>query len=136
MTRVTQNNIQTLNKNQVFVFGSNNEGKHYGGAAKLAFEKFGAIMGKAHGIQGNCYAINSMSGMLFIKIGVKDFIEYAKLTPEKTFLVTEIGCGIAGYEPEDIAPLFKECLDVENVFLPQRFIDVIQKNLGTFKDFN
>lgn len=127
MNRVTPSNIQTLDSNQVFVFGSNAEGKHYGGAARLAHDKFGAIMGQSYGIQGQSFGINSMSGAILLKNDVSCFKKYALSESKKVFLVTEIGCGIAGYEPEDVAHLFKECLDMENVFLPQRFIDVIKK---------
>ena len=127
MLRVTPNNIQILDPRQVFVFGSNADGKHYGGAARLANEKFGAIMGQSFGLQGQSFGINSMSGLNGLKWQIVMFIEFAKMTPEKTFLVTEIGCGIAGFEPKDVAPFFKNCLDMENVFLPQRFIDELTK---------
>ena len=114
-SRITPDMITRLAPNEVFVFGSNEQGLHYGGAAKAAAENFGAIMGQGNGLQGKSYAIPSMSG-----IGV-----FAKANPEKRFLVTEIGCGIAGYSIGEVAPLFECCRDVENVTLPASFWDII-----------
>lgn len=123
--RITPKNIQTLRDNEVFVFGSNADGLHYGGAARLAHDKFGAVMGQGNGIQGKSYAINSMSGLEALKSATESFIEYARLSPEKVFLVTEIGCGIAGYKPEQIAPLFKEAIEIDNIHLPESFWRVL-----------
>ena len=100
-------------------------GYHDGGAAKVALEKFGAIRGQGHGLQGMSYAIDSMSGMEALKKDVDEFIEFAKNHSEKTFFVTLIGCGIAGYSPEEMAPLFERCYDLENVCLPSEFWDII-----------
>ncbi|MCE3278066.1 MAG: hypothetical protein K0S44_257 [Bacteroidetes bacterium] len=125
MKRISPNNIQELEPNQVFVFGSNKEGKHYGGAARLAAEKFGAIMGNGHGLQGQSYAIDTMSGLSVIKDEVQAFISFAKVNPFQDFLMTEIGCGIAGYTPQDIAPLFQSALSVENIFLPESFLKIL-----------
>ena len=112
-TRVTPARILKLGTNEVFVFGSNALGRHYGGAAKIAVEKFGAIMGQGHGMQGKSYAINSMSGIPDMMEDIKCFCEFAKAHPEKHFLVTPIGCGIAGYRPEEIAPLVAELISME-----------------------
>lgn len=128
MLRITPNNIQTLDDDQVFVFGSNAEGKHYGGAARLANEKFGAIMGQSFGLQGKSFGINSMSGWVDLGLDILKFNLFALDNKHLDFLVTEIGCGIAGYEPKDVAPFFKNCLDMENVYLPQRFIDELTKS--------
>jgi hypothetical protein len=107
------------------VFGSNERGLHYGGAAKAAYEKFGAIMGQGNGLQGKSYAIPSMSGIGVLGEYVKEFCEFAKAHPEKRFLVTEIGCGIAGYSIGEVAPLFECCIEVENITLPASFWDII-----------
>lgn len=123
--RVTPERISHLESNEVFVFGSNARGLHYGGAARAALERFGAIMGQGHGLQGKSYAINSMSGFSEMEKDVKEFYEFAKANPQMHFLVTPIGCGIAGYSPIAVAPLFKECKDLENVSLPQSFWEVI-----------
>lgn len=124
-TRVTPHLISRLAAGEIFVFGSNAMGHHDGGAAKTALEKFGAIRGQGHGLQGMSYAIDSMSGMEALKKDVDDFIEFAKNHPDKTFFVTLIGCGIAGYSPEEMAPLFERCYDLENVCLPSEFWDII-----------
>ncbi len=123
--RISPSDITKLKKNQIFVFGSNADGKHAGGAAKLAAEKFNAKQGVARGRTGDCYAIDTMSGLAVIKEQIQPFIESAKVLPLSVFLVTEIGCGIAGYTVEQIAPLFEKAKDVDNIHLPQRFWDVI-----------
>ena len=124
-TRITPDHITRLAPNEVFVFGSNEQGLHYGGAAKAAHENFGAIMGQGNGLQGKSYAIPSMSGIGVMGEYVKEFCEFAKAHPEKRFLVTEIGCGIAGYSIDEVAPLFECCRDVENISLPASFWDFI-----------
>lgn len=125
-SRVTPNNISRLAANEVFVFGSNEKGLHYGGAAKTAYERFGAVMGEGVGLHGMSYAIPSMGGLTIMGEHVKDFCDFAKAHPEKHFFVTEIGCGIAGYNPSDVAPLFEDCLDLENVSLPSSFWECLQ----------
>ena len=125
ISRITPERITRLAANEVFVFGSNSQGLHYGGAAKVAAEKFGAIMGQGHGMQGKSYAIDSMSGIADMAEDIRKFCEYAKANPKKCFLVTQIGCGIAGYRTEEVAPLFKECIDLDNVCLPSSFWQVL-----------
>ncbi len=125
-SRVTPNNISRLAANEVFVFGSNEKGLHYRGAAKTAYERFGAVMGEGVGLHGMSYAIPSMGGLTIMGEHVKDFCDFAKAHPEKHFFVTEIGCGIAGYNPSDVAPLFEDCLDLENVSLPSSFWECLQ----------
>lgn len=125
-TRFTPDFITELKENEIFVFGSNLEGMHGGGAARLAYEKFGAIWGQGVGLQGQSYGIPTMhGGVEAIKPYVDEFIEFAKSHPELTFLVTRIGCGIAGFRDEEIAPLFKECIEMENVCLPKSFHEYI-----------
>lgn len=124
--RVTPSWIDDLQENEVFVFGSNLAGMHGGGAARVARLRFGAVMGNGVGMQGRSYAIPTMQGGTeTIRPYVNDFIAYAKEHPELTFLVTPIGCGIAGFEPEDIAPLFEEASNVENIWLPKSFWEVL-----------
>ncbi len=124
--RVTPSWIDDLQENQVFVFGSNLAGMHGGGAARVARLRFGAVMGNGVGMQGRSYAIPTMQGgTKTIRPYVNDFIAYAKEHPELTFLVTPIGCGIAGFEPEDIAPLFEKASNVENIWLPESFWKVL-----------
>ena len=117
----TPEQISELKADEVFVFGSNLEGMHGGGAAYTAYRKFGAIMGQGEGLQGRSYAIPTMGTMGETEVAVQNFIAFAKQHPELTFLVTQIGCGIAGYTPRDIAPLFMQAIHVENIWLPKEF---------------
>lgn len=138
--RITPDSIQTLEANQVFVFGSNLEGNHAGGAAKLAVEKFGAVEGNGIGAQGQSYAIPTMQGgPMTIKPYVDDFVAYAKENFSKVFLVTKIGCGIAGFSVEDIAPLFYAAMDVESIHLPEdfwKYLTTHPRKVKTFKGFD
>ena len=123
----TPNRISALNPGEIFVFGSNLAGAHGGGAAHIACQRFGAIWGQGVGLQGLSYAIPTMQGGVeTIKPYVDQFIEFATSHPEMTFLVTRIGCGIAGFRDEEIAPLFAAALDVENVILPREFVKALQ----------
>ena len=115
--------ITHLNKGEIFVFGSNLKGLHGGGAARLAYERFGAIWGQGVGLQGRCYGIPTMHGGVdAIKPYVDEFIEFAQNHTEYTFLVTKIGCGIAGFKEEEIAPLFADAVSVDNIILPESFV--------------
>ena len=116
---VTPDYITRLEPNEMFVFGSNLAGCHGGGAARIAYEHFGAEWGVGVGLTGQCYAIPTMQGGVeTIRPYVDDFIRYAEQHPELTFLVTQIGCGIAGFTDEQIAPLFTAARDLQNVALP------------------
>ena len=124
--RYTPENIRILAENEIFVFGSNLQGMHGGGAARAAMDRFGAIWGQGVGMQGQCYAIPTMHGGVdAIRPYVDEFIEYAMQHPELTFLVTRIGCGIAGYRDEQMAPLFAPAFNLPNVVLPKSFVDVL-----------
>lgn len=123
--RITPPRINRLAENEVFVFGSNSKGMHGGGAARYAMEHFGAVLGEGHGLHGSSYAIDSMSGLGILADEVMTFAAFAEANPEKKFLVTPIGCGIAGYNPADIAPLFECCKDIENISLPDVFWNII-----------
>lgn len=127
--KYTPENITHLEPDEIFVFGSNLEGIHAGGAAKVAVEKFGAKIGQGVGIQGQSYAIPTMQGGIeTIKPYVDDFIDLAYEWDQNTFYVTRIGCGIAGFKDEEIAPLFDRAYDLYNVRLPKSFADIIRKN--------
>lgn len=124
--RTSAGRIEQLAENEVFVFGSNLAGMHGGGAARLARIRWGAVMGQGVGLQGRTYAIPTMQGgPETIKPYVDEFIAFAKAHPGLRFLVTEIGCGIAGFTPSQIAPLFAGAADVPNILLPARFWDVL-----------
>lgn len=122
----TSENITHLKPNEVFVFGSNRQGYHGGGAARVALDKFGAVWGKGIGLQGQSYAIPTMDGGVdSIKPYIDDFIEYARQHKELRFLVTRIGCGIAGFTDKDVGPMFWDALVLPNVVLPKTFVDAI-----------
>lgn len=126
MMRITSSRIDTLRPGEIFVFGSNLAGMHAGGAARLAWQRFGAVWGQDVGLQGQSYAIPTMQGGVeTIRPYVEEFVEFAKRHPQLRFLVTEIGCGIAGFTPREIAPLFEPARVVENICLPERFWQVL-----------
>jgi len=124
MPNISPKWIKSLGENEIFVFGSNLAGFHGGGAAELSME-WGAVWGQAVGLQGKTYAIPTMFKTAEdMKPYVDEFLVFAKAHPELRFLVTELGCGIAGFTPKEVAPLFKAVIDenIENVYLPERFV--------------
>lgn len=124
----TPERIVSLVANEIFVFGSNLAGAHGGGAARIAYERFGAVWGQGVGLQGQSYAIPTMQGGVeTIRPYVDEFVIFATAHPELKFLVTKIGCGIAGFSEEEIAPLFAKAIGVENILLPQEFVQIIMK---------
>ena len=126
MITFTPKFITSLKSNEIFVFGSNLAGQHGGGAARIAYEKFGAIYGQGVGLQGQSYAIPTMQGGVETIVPyVEEFIQFVKEHPELFFYITRIGCGIAGFKDEEIAPLFKEALNLDNVSIPESFWKVL-----------
>ena len=123
----TPDHITELKADEVFVFGSNLAGMHGGGAAYVAFRQFGAVMGCGVGLRGQSYAIPTMQGGVeTIEPYVTEFIAFAKAHPELFFYVTRIGCGIAGFRDKEIAPLFADAIDVDNICLPETFVKVLK----------
>jgi len=131
--RITPERVDQLGKNEVFVFGSNILGKHDGGAALAAMKRFGAQYGKGEGPQGNSYAIPTV-GCTYQEtaLAVKRFIRFAKIFPNVTFYVTAIGCGNGGWRVEDMANLFMEAKDVDNICLPEKFWRYINSQRNNF----
>ena len=126
--RFTPEWITELEPGEIFVFGSNLAGVHGGGAARIALEKFGAVPGQGVGLLGRSYAIPKMQGGVeTVRPYVEEFVDFARRHQELTFLVTRIGCGIAGFRDEEIAPLFADALKMPNVVLPETFVKVIRK---------
>ena len=123
--RVTPPVVRHLEENEIFVFGSNANGYHGGGAAAVAMHNFGAVWGQGEGLQGKSYAIPTMEGLEKLKEAVDRFTVFADQHQELRFLVTMIGCGSAGYSPREIAPLFNGCIYLENVALPSGFWKVL-----------
>lgn len=113
----------------VFVFGSNLAGRHGKGAALVAKQKYGAIYGQAEGLQGNSYGIPTKNGHLYslpletIKAAVERFVIFAKDNPFMIFEISRVGCGLAGFTPDQIAPLFKDAPD--NCVFPEDFEEVL-----------
>ena len=122
--RITPSMINVLEPND-FVFGSNIQGMHMGGAARVAYSKFGAEWGNGEGLQGQSYALPTMEGIECTEAAVRHFTTRAKEHPELKFFVTPVGCGIARYAPEDIAPMFKDAAELDNVYLPVSFWKVL-----------
>jgi len=126
----TPDMISELKENEIFVFGSNLGGFHGGGAARAALNHFGAIWGQGVGLQGRSYAIPTMHGGVdAIKPYVDEFIDFARQHQEHKFLVTRIGCGIAGFTVAEMAPLFSEAIDLPNVILPEDFVQVLASTM-------
>lgn len=131
--RISPNNIQTLKENEIFVFGSNEAAIHGAGAALLAYKKFGASKQIYFGLSGQSFAIPTKNTYLQtlpldkIKKHIDSFVQETKWHKSLNFLVTEIGCGLAGYKPEQIAPLFKDALKLENVYLPESFVKLLKQ---------
>lgn len=131
--KFTPDNITELQPNQIFVFGANESGIHGAGAARLAHQKFGAVWGCGFGLSGQTYAIPTKD--LEIRTLSLDKIEYyiycflneAMEYPDYEFLVTKIGCGLAGYSETEIANLFKHKFIPENVTLPESFFNIIKQ---------
>ena len=127
-TTFTPNNITDLAQNEIFVFGSNSAGQHAGGAAAFAMDRFGAKWGVGEGLCGNTYALPTMDDLTnpaSMIPHIQKFIECAKQHPELIFYVTKVGCGIAGFTISEVAPLFKEALELKNVLLPKEFVETL-----------
>jgi hypothetical protein len=127
INRITPDYIKSLAQKEIFVFGSNQSGRHGKGAAKTALG-WGAVWGQAEGLQGRTYGIPTKNSSITrtldldeIKPYVDRFIDFAKTRPDLIFLVTEVGCGLAGLRPKDVAPFFKEAVNIENIHLPSKF---------------
>ncbi|MCD8310807.1 MAG: hypothetical protein LUB83_06315 [Prevotellaceae bacterium] len=126
-TRISPERIGELAPGEVFVFGSNAQGMHGGGAALTAYMQFGAEWGNGEGLQGRSYALPTMEGIENTRQAVERFTAFACNHPELKFLVTAVGCGIAGYHAEEIAPMFRQAALLENVYLPLGFWKVLRK---------
>ena len=125
--KIAADRIDILEEHEIFVFASNLAGRHGGGAARAANMKFGAEWGVGVGLTGQSYAIPTMQGGVeTIKPYVDEFIRFAQENPGLKFLVTRIGCGIAGFKDEEIAPLFDKAMQVPNIYLPETFFKILQ----------
>ena len=111
--RTTPEVITELAYGEIFVFGSNLAGRHGAGAARLAAQKFGAVYGVGEGLTGRSYAFPTLTAQLrrrtpaALARSAATFLGTARQHPELTFLLTKVGCGLAGYDEQDMAALFK-----------------------------
>lgn len=126
-TNITPSQVNVLADGEIFVFGSNFQGRYIGGAARVAKEQYGAVWGIGEGLQGNSYAIPTMEGLENLAPAVQRFTSFARQHKELKFFVTAIGCGIAGYQAEEIAPMFLDAAYLPNVYLPLSFWKVLMK---------
>lgn len=115
---------------RIFVFGSNLAGRHGAGSARHAYLHHGAKMGQGVGLQGDSYAIPTKNEKLAvlarpaIELHVTEFLSFAERNHHMQFDVVAIGCGLAGYEPADIAPMFAGA--PPNVILPPEFNAILK----------
>ena len=124
--KITPGYVDTLSSCEIFVFGSNLEGQHLGGAARTAYEKFGAEWGVGDGPTGRSYAIPTMfANSNEIRPYVQKFIEYAKEHPMNRFLLTRVGCGIAGFSDADMGYIFRDIIDIPNITYPEEWIQFL-----------
>lgn len=124
---VVEGMIESLAEGEVFVFGSNAEGRHRAGAAYTAYERFGAVWGQGEGLQGQSYAIPTMGDWMEVVAAVGRFRNFAAEHPEMRFLVTAVGTGIAGWSSVEMARLFVGA--PVNVVLPEVFVAVLREEL-------
>lgn len=122
--RISSDMIKELQDNEVFVFGSNVNGQHDGGASLYALKHFGAVLGQAEGRQGQSYAIPTVGNSFDeLMAAVERFNDYVVQHPELHFKLTAIGCGNAGYSVVQIAPLFRQAYLFGNVSVPSQFLN-------------
>lgn len=131
--------IHTPEDERVFVFGSNLQGIHGAGAARYAHEKLQAKWGLGEGPTGRCYALATCLApgvplqLRYVRDRVNRFIDHARSLPNTRFFVSEVGCGLAGFAPEEIAPLFANA--PENCDLPPSFQTIIHGKEGSNDGF-
>lgn len=154
--RFTPEHIEDLHPNEVFVFGSNANGNHYGGAANLAYQRFGAVWGVGEGLRGNSYALPTLNrsmervSMGALKQAFKHLFQEIDFNPELCFLLTKVGCGIAGYTVEEVACAFWESVNSfydgrwttyvgslpEGLIIPEEFCDYMPQPYRKQERFN
>lgn len=135
--RITPEKLTVLNRNDVVLIGTNESGIHGAGIADHAYKNWGAVMGQGFGAMGQCFGLPTKDWEIvsldphIINQYVQRYIVWTQLRQNKkrTHYVTQVGCGLAGFTPEEIAPMFAECIDMKNIWLPESFIDVIGKPL-------
>lgn len=123
-------NKKDMGENDIFVFGSNTEGRHGAGAAKCAVDDYNAIYGQPKSLQGQSYAIvtkdlskgDKSVTIDYIEEQVNELIDFAIDNKDKTFWVTKIGCGLGGFTEADIASVFINKILPINLILPKEFV--------------
>ena len=110
--KFTPEKIEELKPGEIFVFGSNMNGAHMGGAARIAYDNFGAKWGKSEGLTGHSYAIPTLDKNMekvsesVLEASIDKFIDFVLNNQQLTFYLTKIGCGIAGWDIEDVKRIF------------------------------
>ena len=152
----TPDYIEDLHPSEVFVFGSNANGEHIGGAANMAFQRFGAVWGVGEGLRGNSYALPTLDrNMRRVSTGAlaysfKLLFREVDANPEMVFLLTKVGCGIAGYGLNEVASVFWSALRdfyegrwstrvgclPENLVIPEMFYDYMPPPYRQNERFN
>lgn len=132
--KITSENITVLAENEIFVFGSNLNGAHGAGAAYTAYKSFGAEMGVGEGMTGQCYALPTKDKNMepvksrALYFSLQELRKEIIANPDKHFLITRIGCGLAGFKDYEVAPLMQDFMELENVSLPKEFIEILEKH--------
>lgn len=127
--------IEGLEPNEVFVFGSKPDGNHVGGAARKAVESFGAVDGKGEGHYGSSYAIPVHRHLTHLMdAAVKRFVAYAGKHPELKFFVMPVGCGTANMNVDEVADMFRPAVELDNVYLPEIFIKSLRRSVRVGED--
>lgn len=137
-TWITPSHVCNLKGNNIFVFGTDRQGRHSAGASQYAVKHFGAINGRSEGLQGQSYAIPSNGSLEELKEGTERFTRFAREHPELTFYITAIGCGLARRKYKEVAPMFEEASNLPNTYLPLPFWTILlhYPTCRTVEEFN
>lgn len=136
--RITPEIITHPSQDENVLIGTNEAGIHGAGIARAAMN-WGARMGQGFGPMSNCFGLPTKDWQIQtlpleeIERYVKRYLAWTKLQRnfKWKYMITPIGCGLAGYEPVDIAPMFEECLNNRKFWLPKSFIEVITNKIIT-----
>ena len=138
--KFTPERIDELKPDEIFVFGSNMNGAHMGGAARIAYENFEATWGESEGLTGRSYAIPTLDENMekvsesALEASIDKFIDFVLNNQQLTFYLTKIGCGIAGWSVDEVAKTFATALASflvplpDNIVWPREFYEILQSH--------